>query len=101
VSFDNPQLPGTQKDVAWNAYQTAFGALTFPDGGTLQVDRSKFELWWQSVATQRWVDVRSLMIVAWTAGTNARAEAVADAFDTWWQQIVNAQLQEEVTKVPC
>lgn len=94
----NPQLFGTQEDVAWLAWSTAFGVITvapidasFSPGARLVADRAKFDLWWEQINASPWPDTYTLMVAAWTAGTSAHADAAQQAFNTWWQEILNAQ----------
>ena len=85
VDPNNPQLFGTQRDYAWNAWQTAFGV-----GNGTGADEAEFQKWWEVAVTSRWDSTKTLMLSAWSMGA-AAAAAKAPTFAAWWQQIVDAQ----------
>jgi hypothetical protein len=81
-----PILFGTQKDYAWDAFQTAF------DAGKLLPDRTYFETWWTEVGlTVQWKDLRQMFEAAWGSGVQCRNIACTAGFNAWWQQILDAQ----------
>lgn len=82
---DNPMLFGTQKDYAWNAWQTAYGA-----GNGTGADRAEFDAWWERIAAQPSGSIRALMAAAWQEGDRS-ARMKAPTFDAWWQQIIDTQ----------
>lgn len=72
---NNPMLFGTEKDYAWNAWQTAYG-----DGNGTGADQAEFEAWWQRATAQAWDSTKTLMMAAWQQGDQA-ARAKAPRFD--------------------
>lgn len=83
----NPHLFGTQKEYAWDAWKTKVAPLT--------PSKELFDQWWEGAANQRWNSVRDLMIAAWN---NAVAEQTT--FDGWWNAIVEASKNLDVTPKP-
>lgn len=84
----DPVLFGTQKDIAWSAWQAAF------DAGALLPDHEKFEAWWEMFGLRvQWKDSREMMHAAWGKGVQDRNEQGTAGFDAWWQMIVNAGRQ--------
>jgi hypothetical protein len=82
MSTDKPQLFGTQKDYAWNAWQAAF------DAGTLLPDRDKFETWWTEFGlTIVWKSTREMMQAAWGKGVADRHEQGLAGFNAWWAEV--------------
>ena len=82
---DNPVLFGTERDYAWNAWQTAYGA-----GSGTGADENEFSAWWERRAAKGWPSKRSLMAEAWTMGCRAALNK-APTFEEWWQQILDSQ----------
>lgn len=80
---ENPVLSGTQKDVAWDAWQSAF------DAGKLMPDHTKFLAWWDEFGvTVQWKSVYEMMQAAWGKGVQDRNEQCTAGFALWWQQIL-------------
>jgi hypothetical protein len=84
----NPTLYGTQKDVAWAAWQDAF------DAGKLLPDRSKFDDWWEQFGTKvQWKSLQELLHAAWGKGVQDRNEQGTAGWSSWWQAIVDSSLR--------
>lgn len=83
---NNPTLFGTEKDYAWNAYQSAF------DAGTLLPDRKRFEQYFDEVYAKLGAfSLRDRMQSAWNVGVQHRNEACTAGFIAWWQNILDTQ----------
>jgi hypothetical protein len=80
---ENPVLFGTQRDYAWNAWQSAF------DAGKLLPDSAKFHAWWNDFGvTVQWKSVHEMMQAAWGKGVQDRNEQCTAGFDAWWQHVL-------------
>lgn len=85
MDTENPTLFGTEKDVAWAAYQAAF------DAGKLLPNVAKFEDWWTMFGLNvQWKSKHEMMQAAWGKGVQDRNEQCTAGFDAWWQSIVDA-----------
>lgn len=83
---DNPILFGTEKDVAWAAWQSAFDA----GPGTLLPDRAKFEKYFdEAYRVLAEFSLRDRMNSAWNSGVLDRNEQGTSGFNSWWQKIVD------------
>lgn len=81
----DPVLFGTQKQVAWAAWQAAF------DAGRYLPDLEKFQTWWREFGlTVRWGHIREMMQAAWGKGVQDRNEQCTAGFNSWWQALVDA-----------
>lgn len=83
--MSDPILFGTQRDYAWTAWQTAYGA---GDGQGAHED--EFTAWWDVAVAAHWGSLEALMSAAWLAGSQAAA-AKAPTFKAWWQSILDTQ----------
>jgi hypothetical protein len=81
-----PQLFGTEKDYAWDAWQKAF------DAGTLLPDRAKFEKYFDEVYLKLGAyPLRERLNSAWNSGVLDRNEQGTAGFNAWWQEILDSQ----------
>lgn len=83
--MSDPILFGTQRDYAWTAWQTAYGA-----GDGQGANEAEFTAWWEGVHNYTWQSVELMLHAAWTAGAQAAA-AKAPTFKAWWQSILDTQ----------
>jgi len=85
--MSEPILFGTQKDYAWDAYQSGFGK-----GGVLLPDRADFEDWWNMFGLGvQWQDLREMFHAAWGKGVQNRNVQGTAGYDAWWQEILDKQ----------
>ena len=81
----DPVLFGTEKDYAWNAWQSAFDA-----GGTLLPDHDKFEKYFDEVYLKLGAySLHDRLMSAWNAGVLDRNEQGTAGFNAWWQEILD------------
>ena len=82
----DPILYCTEKQAAWDAWQSAF------DAGKLLPDHEKFERWFDEVYLKLGAySLHDRMQAAWGSGVMDRNEQCTAGYNEWWQAILDGQ----------